>query len=527
VNLELNREQSFQLTPGPILELFGAKSRISISQAHRLSGASISGTEEGRRTDRPGENVGDLLGAARALNLDAVQRQMLQLKTKPIPELLAGRKARRSVVEPIRPLSAPVSSAEETLRAAKSLESEGDLRGAAEAYRRLTDLMPTAESYIVLGVTYFKLEEYERSAAAMKQSLAAARKARRAKQPVAQESEAAARFGLALANTLMGKHPVALREVILSIRLGPTHPGAHLLLAHLRAQSEQWKAAVGAFEEVIRLSPELREPYLYLADLYRNLADEANNSQERDESLQQAIATYRLYLDRFPHDASQAHNDLGVLYSRMGYVEEGIREYTAAVESDPNNIRALINLATAYLVRDRLLEAEAAFTKAAGAWHREPGAISPEDTTGLLEGHAITLLKLHGPGDEGEYLAQAERAFLRTIEVDPRSQQAHINLGVLYGGVGRFEAAEKEFNKVLQADPENRFARAGLSEVAVARYSPGAPGDPAEEQRVEETLRFLKRFREEGEEDEQRETLDYLKKALDEDRLSNRARFSD
>ena len=53
----------------------------------------------------------------------------------------------------------------------------------------------------------------------------------------------------------------------------------------------------------------------------------------------------------------------------------------------------------------------------------------------------------------------------------------------------------------------------------------GRQQSPTPEQRREALIELLRRWREEGDEEEQRETWEYLKKALDEDRLSDRKLF--
>ncbi|MGH9829663.1 MAG: tetratricopeptide repeat protein, partial [Blastocatellia bacterium] len=271
---------------------------------------------------------------------------MLQLPLRPIRWLSTVPEVTVTVREAYRKVDAPVS-AEEALNAARQRESVGDMLGAAESYRTLAHLMPTPEVFLVLGATYFRAGEYEKSASAMTQSLGAAKRARRATGQVDPKTRAAAHFGLALADTLMGKPQSALREITLASRLKPEDAGARLLLGHIRVQLRQWDAAERAFEEAIRLSPELKDPYLYLAELYASRADQCGNDRERSEYLRRAVAISRRFLAQFPNDASQAHNNLGVLHSRMGDIDSAIREYDAAAKADPDSIRALNNLARA------------------------------------------------------------------------------------------------------------------------------------------------------------------------------------
>lgn len=463
------------------------------------------------------------------MNLDLAQKHFLLVSPPPISDYVDRRTQEISITEESSFAGARINivDAQDASRTARLLESQGDLPGAAEAYRRLAQLRPTAASFLVLGITYYKIGQYERAIESLKRSLSVGRKAQRSGASPDMEAKFWAHFALALVYARTDKPWSALSEIIEGSKTKPQSALAQLLLGDIRRRLQQWPEAVAAFERAIEFDPNLRDAYFYLADLYAKLANRTSDGSQREEAMRLAITTYKRLIARFPSGSSQAHNNLGVLLSMSGDTESALFEYKAALQTDPKNIRAQINLATAYLASDRLEEAKHIFDRVVLLSMNNPRLLSREDATRLLEGNAITLVKLYSEEgkDDSELLAQAEASLRKAIELDPASPQPRNNLATLYAGAGRFDEAENQFNQVLLLEPGNQFARAGLSEVAVARFAPKEPGDPEEERRVSETLKFLEKFREEGNEEEQRETFALLKRYLEEDRLSNRSLF--
>ena len=82
-----------------------------------------------------------------------------------------------------------------------------------------------------------------------------------------------------------------------------------------------------------------------------------------DGSGEKAIAYYQKYIKIQPNDAA-AHNNLGVLFSDMGRLEEAEKCYRQAISIEPNDAAAHINLGVLLSDIGRLEEAEKCYRQA-------------------------------------------------------------------------------------------------------------------------------------------------------------------
>ncbi len=128
------------------------------------------------------------------------------------------------------------------------------------------------------------------------------------------------------------------------------------------------------------------------------------------KNYEEALSFYReaLSIDRRHAKANLA---MGVAFSRMGRYDEAKDYYLNSIDSEPTS-QAYNNL---------------------GMWH-------------------------DGRGEWG----QAERFFMKAIELKPNSHLAHNNLGMIYGKKGRLEAAVSEFEKSLSIHPKGARALTNL-----------------------------------------------------------------
>ncbi|HEY6333543.1 MAG TPA: tetratricopeptide repeat protein [Blastocatellia bacterium] len=417
------------------------------------------------------------------------------------------------------------SDARRIFDAAMLHENAGNLKSAAVAYRELARIRPTPEAYLVLGGVYFKQGDHQRMLFALRRSLAAIQKARRRSLPVIPGTEVGAHYGLAVANLMLGKLQPAKLEARTALAVDPQNAGARLVLGYAHELDGEYEKAADDYEQAILLEPNLRDAYMRLVDLLVGMADRTAEESLRKGLTEAAISTLRQTIDRFPSDSSQAHNNLGVLLNRMEDHQGALREFEAAVKAAPQNIAAVTNLGLAYVAAGHLEEALRIYENAAVVISGGGAAQSSYVFNGLGMALAKASETDHGPNSD--LLARAEGAFLKAIDFDPHNSDARNNLGTIYGAMGRLDDALNQFNLVLQFDPQNQYARDACSEVSIRKYSPGPPDDPKEQARIDSTLQFLERLRQEGDEEEQRETFARLKQALDEDRLSYRRLFSE
>jgi tetratricopeptide (TPR) repeat protein len=117
----------------------------------------------------------------------------------------------------------------------------------------------------------------------------------------------------------------------------------------------------------------------------------------------------------------------GLLQEQRGWYEEAARDFSRAVELEPNNGEAWNRLAAAYTSTNRLDEAIAIYEKAVQA---QPGYYAPYIDFGLFYFY------------RGSF-KEAEQLFRRVITIAPGLAKGHMCLGVALKGEGRFEEAEQ------------------------------------------------------------------------------------
>jgi len=159
--------------------------------------------------------------------------------------------------------------------------------------------------------------------------------------------------------------------------------------------------------------------------------------------------------------SSRAHNNLGVLYKKMGFMDAAIQEYETAIKIRPDYSEAHGNLGNAYMdkdvsVVDKLI---------ASAVHKN-----------LAKAYA----------DEG-YFKGAIAEYKKSIAISPFNEIAHFNLGVTYGKLGLTSNAEIEYENALRINGNNPHAHnnlgniyedKGLLEKALTEYKLSLSIDP-------------------------------------------------
>ena len=159
--------------------------------------------------------------------------------------------------------------------------------------------------------------------------------------------------------------------------------------------------------------------------------------------------------------SSRAHNNLGVLYKKMGFMDAAIQEYNTAIQIKPDYSEAHGNLANVYIDK----------------------GLSILDKQTLSKAHN-NLAKAYI--DEGHF-KNAITEYKKSIEISPFNETAHFNLGVTYGKLGLSSNAEIEYENVIRINNNNPHAHnnlgniyedRGLLEKAMTEYKLSLSIDP-------------------------------------------------
>lgn len=137
--------------------------------------------------------------------------------------------------------------------------------------------------------------------------------------------------------------------------------------------------------------------------------------------------------------SSRAHNNLGVFYKKMGFIDAAMKEYEAAIQIRPDYSEAHGNIANVYMNK----------------------GLSILDKRVLSKSHD-NLAKAYA--DEG-HLKNAIAEYKKSIEISPFNETAHFNLGVTYAKIGLTNEAGIEYKNVIRINNNNPHAHNNLGNI--------------------------------------------------------------
>ena len=176
----------------------------------------------------------------------------------------------------------------------------------------------------------------------------------------------------------------------------------------------------------------------------RAVADDTRGDRD------QAVTHYEAYLTQYPDDAAAWFRLGWALMAGLSQYEPAARAFSRALDIDPNDASAQVNLATCYAGLSREREAVAAYQKAF--------ELRPELLTSLFVNHeyGFTLVRL------GE-LEKAAGVFATMVEQKDQSSRArgHRSLALLEMYRGRYSTAQNELREAILL---NKATGGGLSE---------------------------------------------------------------
>ncbi|HUP25095.1 MAG TPA: tetratricopeptide repeat protein [Thermoanaerobaculia bacterium] len=312
---------------------------------------------------------------------------------------------------------------------------------------------------------------------------------------------------LALGRIALGEGELAVAEERFRRALAqdPLSAAAHRSLAGVLQQQGREEEAVAAYEEAVRLEPEVAGLRYFLAELYvervrrrfaeggavegsatssdlERLLPEAREAARAD--LEQAAGHLRAALDQAP-DFLAGWVELAGASAGLGRRNEAIDQLgrALALRPDATDLR---------LFRARLLAAEGRVDEAVAEYDAivaggRGGEVAPArfeaarvlERAGRLEAahdrfaavadavdltptmRAAAALQLGNLGLERGELRAAEARYRAALELDPGLAEAHRNLGTLLGRSDRFAEAAAELARALEREPENHETRFG------------------------------------------------------------------
>lgn len=202
---------------------------------------------------------------------------------------------------------------------------------------------------------------------------------------------------------------------------GKAQARAYLEKGKLLYQDDDDSGAAQAFEQAVKLDPNLAEAHFRLGLAYEALA----RSDDAESEYKKAIESYKKYLDDNPDDA-EAHYDLGQSYANLHQYGEAAREYRLAVK------------------------------------------LKETDDAAIYYDLGIALTRL------AQY-DEAVTAFSKSLEIDPDNYRAEDALAEAREGAKRIRVGRKHQEDLLKKKKEEELKKASESGLPVPTPVKSAP----------------------------------------------------
>jgi tetratricopeptide (TPR) repeat protein len=264
-----------------------------------------------------------------------------------------------------------------------------------------------------------------------------------------------AHLRLAQAIAASGRSQDAVVQYRRILEQHPDCPQAWYGLGRSQKLSGDGAGALKSYAKACELFPEYAAAHFALAQELRRLGQieearsharpqGANNAAEPplDDPVLERVAR----LNRGTRLPMQRAADL----ERAGRLEDAVREQERALAADPSNVQSHVNLISLY---GRLDNPETAKEHFEAVLRLQPNRSDAWYNYGVL------LLREH------KDLQQAEKAFLRALNINPDYAEARNNLGVIYEEAGRLDDAASEFRKAIASRPDYPLARFHLGRI--------------------------------------------------------------
>ena len=169
------------------------------------------------------------------------------------------------------------------------------------------------------------------------------------------------------------------------------------------------------------------------------------------------------------------HNERGLELFLKGKLDGAMKEYEAAIRSDPKLAAAHNNLGSAYFAAGRFEEAAAAFQRACeldaefgqAFFNLALAQIKLGREKEASESLDVALRAYNSAGEahlKAGDLKEAEEAFRGMLQIDPEYAPALLRLALVYNAAGRYEEAALNARRVAERDPANAAAHEILAE---------------------------------------------------------------
>ena len=165
-------------------------------------------------------------------------------------------------------------------------------------------------------------------------------------------------------------------------------------------QKQEFETALPYIQKAVELEPSNTKSIRNLAQIYYDLA--LLDSSRYTERLEKSIQTYEVAINKEMDREVKAdlYFNLGILYTKVGNLEEAEYNFTNALDENPDDVEAVMGMALVFENAEKWRKAE--------KFYRELIAIDP-DNPDHYRGMSRVLLQQGEPDESLRYLEKAKR----------------------------------------------------------------------------------------------------------------------
>jgi len=268
----------------------------------------------------------------------------------------------------------------------------------------------TVKEFVTIARTRFWGEMYNKGvvefneyrAAAMDEKDAAMKKAITTFEVSARikPDEAQSYTMLSTCNHLTGNTDKSEYYILQAVVLSPDDANVNLTAGQIFMAKQDFEAALPYVKKAVELEPSNTKSIRNLAQIYYDLA--LLDSSRYTERLEKSIQTYEVAINKEMDREVKAdlYFNLGILYNKVGNLEEAEYNFTNALDENPDDVEAVMGMAQVFENAEKWRKAE--------KFYRELIAVDP-DNPDHYRGMSRVLLQQGEPDESLRYLEKAKR----------------------------------------------------------------------------------------------------------------------
>ena len=196
---------------------------------------------------------------------------------------------------------------------------------------------------------------------------------------------------LSTCNHLAGNTDKSEDYILKAVALSPDDANVNLTAGQIFMQKQDFEAALPYVKKAVELEPSNTQSIRNLAQIYYDMGQ-----------LEKSIQTYEVAIDKETDREVKAdlYFNLGILYNKVGNLEEAEYHFTNALDENPDDVEAVMGMAQVFENAEKWRKAE--------KFYRELIAIDPENPD-HYRGMSRVLLQQGEPDESLRYLEKAKR----------------------------------------------------------------------------------------------------------------------